>query len=334
MAERFRFFDSIDGEDERFYTADEFAEYFRQFIRNGIFNGGENLKVGTGGKDMKVFINPGYAWIEGYLYKIDTEPLILEHSIADPELNRIDRVIIRLDKSLEKRYVRAFILKGTPEEEPVPPKLTRNDNIYEISLAEVQVFAGKSFIDAHQITDERLNNEVCGLVTHLFEQVDTVKIFNEWLEYLKAKKIESDKSFDNILSEWHTWVNETQPKLVQQFSEWFEGIIENAEVDVDAFTSAFNAWFAGIKQQYDNWFKDIEGGTYITYEKLDDDIDVDEEGKVSIKSHSKKEATQDKLGHVRISDILKQTHIEDLATNEKYQWGIENGIVFLEKVVN
>lgn len=334
MAERFRFFDSIDGEDERYYTADEFAEYFRQFIRNGIFNGGENLKVGTSGKDMKVFINPGYAWIEGYLYKIDTEPLVLEHSIADPNLNRIDRVVIRLDKSLEKRYVRTFILEGTPDEVPVPPKLTRNDNIYEISLAEVQVFAGKSFIEAYQITDERLNNEVCGLVTHLFEKVDTTKIFNEWLEYLKTKKIESDSSFDNILSEWHTWVNETQPKLVQQFSEWFEGVIENAEVDVDAFTSAFNAWFAGIKQQYDNWFKDIEGGTYITYEKLDDDIDVDEEGKVSIKSHSKKEATQDKLGHVRISDILKQTHIEDLATNEKYQWGIENGIVFLEKVVN
>ena len=79
MAERFRFFDSIDGEDEREYTADELAEYFRQFIRNGIFSGGENLKVETNEQDMKVFINPGYAWIEGYLYKIDTEPLVMEH---------------------------------------------------------------------------------------------------------------------------------------------------------------------------------------------------------------------------------------------------------------
>lgn len=39
MAESYKFFDSIDGTDERYYTADEFAEYFRQFIRNGIFNG-------------------------------------------------------------------------------------------------------------------------------------------------------------------------------------------------------------------------------------------------------------------------------------------------------
>lgn len=84
MAEKYRFFDSIDGEDERHYTADEFAEYFRQFIRNGIFTGGENLQVGTSSQDMKVFIKPGYAWVEGYLYKIEGEPLVVEHEIADP----------------------------------------------------------------------------------------------------------------------------------------------------------------------------------------------------------------------------------------------------------
>jgi hypothetical protein len=68
--ERYRFFDSVDGEDEREYTADEFAEYFRQFIRNGIFTGGENLKVETDEQDMKVNIKPGYAFIEGYKKQI------------------------------------------------------------------------------------------------------------------------------------------------------------------------------------------------------------------------------------------------------------------------
>ena len=107
------------------YTADEFAEYFRQFIRNGIFTGGDNLKVETDEQDMKVFIKPGYAFIEGYLYKIDTEPLVMQHNIADPSLNRIDRIVIRLDKTLENRYVKAFILEGTPAETPQVPELTR-----------------------------------------------------------------------------------------------------------------------------------------------------------------------------------------------------------------
>ena len=62
MTEKYRFFDSVDGEDERYYSADEFAEYFRQLVTSGIFNGGENLRVTADGTDMSVKIKEGYAW--------------------------------------------------------------------------------------------------------------------------------------------------------------------------------------------------------------------------------------------------------------------------------
>lgn len=202
MAENYKFFDSIDGTDERYYTADEFAEYFRQFIRNGIFNGGEILKVGTGKVNMKVYIKPGYAWLEGYLYKLDTENLYLEHDMADPALDRIDRVIIRLDKTLENRYIKAFILKGIPSEQPTTMELTRNDNIYEISLAQVRIVAGKSYIEDYQITDERLDNTVCGLVTHLFDQVNTTEIYNRFEAWMNSKTSEPDGDF---YREWKRW---------------------------------------------------------------------------------------------------------------------------------
>lgn len=222
MSENYRFFDSIDGEDERFYTADEFAEYFRQFIRNGIFSGGENLKVVTDEKDMRISIKPGYAWIEGYLYKISGEDLILEHSIADPSLNRIDRVVIRLDKTLENRYVKAFILEGTPEQTPKAPELTRNDNIYEISLAKIDIIAGKSFIENYHITDERLDNTVCGLTTHLFEQIDTVGIFDEWQRYLIHKRNVSNLIYDEFVTEyqniWNSWIEE---KIIEPSGEFY-----------------------------------------------------------------------------------------------------------------
>jgi hypothetical protein len=229
MGEKHRFFDSIEGEDERQYTADEFAEYFRQFIRNGIFSGGENLKVETNEQDMKVFINPGYAWIEGYLYKIDTEPLVMEHKIADPSLNRIDRVVVRLDKTLENRYVKVFILEGTPAETPQVPELTRDNNIYEISLAQIEIIAGKSFIEAYQITDERLNNDVCGIATHLFEQVETTDIFNEWISYLNNKKEEANLSYDAFVNAyqttWNNWIEEkiSEPggEFYAEWKDWF-----------------------------------------------------------------------------------------------------------------
>jgi hypothetical protein len=129
VTEKFRFFDSVDGEDERYYTADEFAEYFRQLISSGIFNGGTNLQVTCTGTDMNVQINEGYAWLGGYLYKIDTEPLELALAAADSVLDRIDRVVIRLDKRLEHRYVKAF--PRWSGERPHPSRITSRSGLFK-----------------------------------------------------------------------------------------------------------------------------------------------------------------------------------------------------------
>lgn len=196
MGEKYMFFDSIDGEDERSYTADEFAEYFKQFISNGILNGGDNLSVTADGDDMTIEIKPGYAWIEGYLYKIDTEPLKLTLDTADPILNRIDRIVIRLDKSLEKRYIKAFVLKGIPAESPVAPEITRNDNVYEISLARILVENGKSYISMDNIIDERFNKDLCGLVNSLIK-IDTQHLID---------RFEADK--DIWEDKWQAWFDE------------------------------------------------------------------------------------------------------------------------------
>lgn len=210
MSEHYRFFDSVDGEDERYYTADEFAEYFRQLITSGIFNGGENLRVVTDGTDMSVDIKEGYAWLEGYLYKIDTEALSLTLGRADPVLNRIDRIVIRLDKSLEKRYVRAFILKGEAAEIPTPPILTRNKNIYEISLAQIKVIAGKSFIGEAEITDERFNEKVCGIVNSLI-------------------KIDTQHLIDKFEDEWQTWYKGIKDETFVPIGDLKEGFIRTPE---------------------------------------------------------------------------------------------------------
>lgn len=266
MAERYMFFDSVEGEDERFYTADEFAEYFRQFISNGIFAGGENLKVGADARDMSVKIKEGYAWLEGYLYKIESNPLTLYLETADAELNRIDRIVIRLDKSLDKRYVKAFVLKGEAGESPSPPPLTRDENIYEIALGQVEVLAGKSFIESYQIKDERLNNSVCGIVTHLFDQVDTSGLFDEWQNYLNSKRAQGDQDFidfkehisqttDKVSIEYTVFLAMLQSKFTAFESTWTSWVDDNLSIPDGVFYKEWNTWFAKIKYDWDNWFK-------------------------------------------------------------------------------
>jgi hypothetical protein len=200
MPEKSCFFDST-AEDPREYTADEFAEYFRRVLTDGIFNGGTNLQVTADGTNMNVNIADGYAWIQGYMYKVyGGHTLTLD--TADPTYDRIDRVVLRLDKSLEKRSIEAVVLKGTPSATPTPPALTRNDNVYELSLAQVRVIAGKSFIEGFQVTDERLDTNVCGLVNSLI-QADTTEIFNQFQAWYNSKTAEFQQ-------EWEDWFANVQ----------------------------------------------------------------------------------------------------------------------------
>ncbi|MTI46659.1 MAG: hypothetical protein FH761_02365 [Firmicutes bacterium] len=186
MAEFYRFFDST-IEDPRKYDADEFAEYFRQILTDGIFNGGTNLQITCEGNNMNVFVNEGYGWIKGYLYKVDDLGVELQLDTADVTYDRIDRVVLRWDK--ENRYIKAFVLKGTPAASPLEPELIRNDRIYEISLAQIRVIAGKSYIDSSQITDERLNSDVCGLVNSLVK-VDTTTMQQEFDNFMSSLESE------------------------------------------------------------------------------------------------------------------------------------------------
>ncbi len=258
--EKYSFFDST-LDDERFYSAEDFAEFFRQVISTGILNGGSNLQVVCDSTNMNIQIRKGYAWLEGYSYRIENEPLILTLDTADSTLDRIDRVVIRLDKRLENRYIKAFILKGTPSENPVSPAITRDENIFEIALAQVRVIAGKSFIIQENISDERFNNEVCGLASSLID-IDTTHIFTQFTEYLKNYREEKDV-------EYTTWVQSRQ----QDYINWTTNKIADYENWTSEEKVAYKSWMDNQKQNFLLWLDSIQKEAIKTHtSQLIDDV--------------------------------------------------------------
>lgn len=163
MTERMYFFDSTE-DDERIYQAADFARFHNQIIGNGVSNTNDlpDLDV-TAKTNMDVALGAGYMFANGYMYEL-TETMNLKHDVADPDNDRVDRVVIRFDNNPEKRTIKAIIKKGTPARQPTPPSLTRDNYIYEMSVAQVKIIAGKSFIEQYQISDERANDEVCGYI--------------------------------------------------------------------------------------------------------------------------------------------------------------------------
>lgn len=155
MAEKGYFFNSIEG-DPREYDASDFANYFSKFIPTGVFNTGQGLYVSADGTSLNTTVGTGAAFIDGYMYE-NTEPKQLEHDIADPNYDRIDLVVIRLDNNYGVRNVFATVKQGTPSPNPTPPSLMDDGYIKELALAEVRIRAGQSTISQSQITDKRGN---------------------------------------------------------------------------------------------------------------------------------------------------------------------------------
>ena len=166
---------------------------------SGVFAASGNAAVAaleTPG--MAVTVSDGTGWMsnangDGVVWWNDTESasvskLQLAIDAADGVLNRIDRVIVEWKTTNYVDRPEIKILKGTTSSSAAAPALTNNGTIRQISLAKVSVAAGTTAITASMITDERLNPDVCGLVTDTLS-IDTSVInaqFTELLAQLQA----------------------------------------------------------------------------------------------------------------------------------------------------
>ena len=166
---------------------------------SGVFAASGNAAVAAlATPGMAVTVSDGTGWMsnannDGVVWWNDSESvngtkLQLTIDAADGVLNRIDRVIVEWKTTNYVDRPEIKILKGTASSTAAAPALTNSGTKRQISLAQVAVAAGTTAITAGMITDERLNPEVCGLVTDTLS-IDTSVInaqFTELLNQLRA----------------------------------------------------------------------------------------------------------------------------------------------------
>ncbi|MCR1166711.1 hypothetical protein NE169_15350 [Clostridium botulinum] len=187
-------FNSVNG--DRRYKAEDFREYFASFISNGVFpNPSNNLQV-IANNDMTITIKAGKGWINGAIY-INTDDYILNIDVADGVLNRIDKVVLRMDTAERKIY--SYVKKGQFASSPTAPTLQRDADAYEIALADVTVNKGAISITQANITDLRLDKNLCGIVHGTVDQIDVTTLFNQYSTRFKIKSEEFEKEFEDWL---------------------------------------------------------------------------------------------------------------------------------------
>lgn len=225
----YSFFNSVidqEGNPDRPFDANDFSKYFGTLIKNGVFpNPSTNFQIQGDQGNMSVKAERGLAWIEGHL-AYDDSVFILNIDPADSVLDRIDRVVLRLD-TLE-RCIKWVVKKGEPSAKPIAKELQRDADAYEIGIADVAVNHGIINITQSMVKDLRLNTELCGIVTGQVTQIDTTTLYAQ-LEGFKddyAKKIR--KWEQEQKSGFESWSTERK----KQFEIWYETVKAILDGDV------------------------------------------------------------------------------------------------------
>jgi len=226
-------FDST-PEDERLLLAEDWARFIRAFVSDGIRNGGTCLQV-TAGSGMSVRVDTGIASIQGYIIQLFEDHTGRYTDVpvqaANPSLPRIDRLVLRLDRTIACREIIPMTIIGTAASSPVPPPLLRNENFYDLSLARIRVNAGVTQITGTNITDERFDQDVCGLM-HSVLGLDS----SSW-----------QNAFDSFMSQASSDFNAAQNSRTTTFN--------TSQTSRD---TAFNTAQTGRQSTWDTWFGGVQ----------------------------------------------------------------------------
>lgn len=265
-------------EHDRVYKAEDWAWYFATFIANGVFpKPSDGLQV-IAYNGMEIRANMGYAFINGYAYKNPVSQSITLDT-AEGALHRIDRVVVRWD--LPKRDIYLAVLKGTPSAKPTAAAVTRNTEIWELALADIYVGKGVTRIQTANITDQRFNSSVCGIVTGTVEEIDPsvlTKQFDDFfntysqavLDEFSVYKQDMDKYLKDIAGIYNEYISRTESLFTAYESKFddrynaFENELDQKESELlNAYTdfvakitlfqseaeTEFNTWFQSIKDK-------------------------------------------------------------------------------------
>lgn len=262
MSIKFGFFDSVDG--DRKYNADTLTNPFMKLVSNGVFpTPSTNLQVISVPKTRTIYIKSGWAFINCKWFYLDENyyPTI---ETSDVALNRIDRIVLRLDYDM--RLIRIDVKKGTPATTPSAPALIRTSSIYELGLADILIVANSTILSQSNITDLRGNTTYCGWVTGLITQIDTSTLFTQYNTAFY-------NWFDDVKSEIQQFT------CVQSYSAKVNmnaGIttipvpIENYNADLDVL----NVYVNGLKLINDIDYTQANGNIVLTNEITVDNTEV------------------------------------------------------------
>lgn len=187
IAQEFGYFFNSNNSDRK-YNAESFEEWLKPFFVSGVFTGSlEVTELDTPGMGVKV--NSGYANLDGKVARWTSNNTIAV-ATASGVYDRIDTIVLRRDNT--NRQISLDIVTGVAAANPQPTAPTRDSDTFELVLAQIYVGMGDTEITQSDITDTRLDPDLCGYVCAAVQSPDFSDLYDQftaqfmvWFDHMK-----------------------------------------------------------------------------------------------------------------------------------------------------
>ena len=236
------FFNSLNS--DRRYNAEQMSAIFDGVINDGIFSSIGTAFTVTADSGFTVNVGIGRAWFDSiWVYNDAILPLTFD--IPEVVLDRIDAIVIEINKTEEVRAGSIKIVKGTPSSVPNRPTLTKNTYVTQYPLAYVEINAGKINITQSKITS-MIGTSECPYITGILQV----------------------QNIDNIVAQWQA-----------QWTEWYANQTEMGEIQLDQMTDAWDQWFTSAttenENEIDNWTSSMKAQILAWFDTIQDLLEPD-----------------------------------------------------------
>ncbi len=176
MPVTYGFYDSLAS--DRAYNADQISRLFEGIINDGVFQGIGSALVVTANSGMNINVGTGRAWFLNTWTHNDAV-LGLTVAASHPTLNRIDSVILEVDKTTGVRANSIKMLSGTAATTPVAPGLLNTATKKQVSLADIYIGAAVTSIITANITN-KVGTVGTPFITGIVDIVDTATLLAQY----------------------------------------------------------------------------------------------------------------------------------------------------------
>lgn len=246
MSIRSGFFNSTNH--DRLYNAEDFSKIFDGIIRDGVFlSEGDHFNV-TARTEMVVRVGTGRSWFLG-TYTVSDEPIDFTVPAAHATLNRIDAIVIDVDKTPAVRANNILYLEGTPATDPVPPTFVNTTSHKQYPLCYIQVNVGTASMSQALITN-KVGLEPCPFVTGILDKIDITTLIAQWESQWTQWK-------NRTVTETDAWLLTHKQGWESEYTDWYETFVAAAEAWYATWQQSMSSLETGAESWVDTFESDL-----------------------------------------------------------------------------